>query len=84
MRPVETVDTTFAPLSPNLERLILSQMRFFLESSRTRTNIENEYFRIFLIKKDFEKLFRNLWRIMKRYILLFDSNKKKKRKIFEL
>lgn len=50
MRPVETVDTTFAPLSPNLQRLILSQMRFFVESSRTRTNIENEYFRIFLIK----------------------------------
>lgn len=84
MRPVETVDTTFAPLSPNLQRLILSQMRFFVESSRTRTNIENEYFRIFLIKKDFEKLFRNLWRIMKRYIFLFDSNRKKKRKIFEL
>lgn len=60
MRPVETVDTTFAPLSPNLERLILSQMRFFVESSRTRTNIENEYFRIFLIKKDFEKLLRKI------------------------
>lgn len=51
MRPVETVDTAFAQFPQTWNTLdFISQMRFFVEPS-SGTNIEDEYFRIFLVKR---------------------------------